>query len=60
MQNLFKMKRLKFDSEGFIDERQLENLEDSGCGDLTHFYGTSKSEKKVLAKLQKRIKEMGC
>lgn len=53
-------KKLKFDSEGFIDERQLENLEDSGCGDLTSFYGTSKDEKKVLAKLQKRIKEMGC
>ena len=49
--------KIKFDSEGNIDERFLEKTEDSGHGDLTHFYGTAKSEKKTLAKLMKRLEK---
>jgi len=52
-----KKHRIRFDRYGFIYDEDLERLEDSGCGDLTHFYGTSKDETKIIAKLKKIIKE---
>ena len=48
--------KIKFDSEGNIDERFLEKMEDSGHGDLTHFYGTGKTDKKTLAKLKELLR----
>ena len=49
------MKKIKFDKDGYVDERFLEQMEDSGHGNLTNFYGTGKDEKKQLAKLMKRL-----
>lgn len=49
-------KKLKFDRDGYLDERQLEKFEDSGCGDLTSFYGTARGDKKTIARLKKLLK----
>ena len=50
------MAKIKFNKDGTINERFLERMEDSGYGDLTHFYGTEKSEKKIIDKLKKILK----
>jgi len=51
------MPKIKFEKGGLIDERFLEKMEDSGYGDLTHFYGTDKSEKKIIDKLKKILEK---
>lgn len=50
------VKKIKFDKEGVIDERFLEEMEDSGYGDLTSFYGTEKDDKKIIEKLKRILR----
>ena len=49
-------KKIKFNRDGTINEKFLERMEDSGYGDLTSFYGTEKDEKKIIAKLKRKLR----
>ena len=50
-------RKIQFDKDEIIKDRFLEKMEDSGYGNLTQFYGTRSSEKKIIKKLNLRLKK---